>query len=740
MSIAYDHSIRVFTLHTRHTTYQMQVNPLGQLLHLYYGDRFDAGNAAHLIGDSGAIFCPEPGELSLGERGYAANILPQEYPAAGTGDYRPVCLRASFADGGGSVALRYVSHTVRRGKPPLEGLPGLYFDDEEVDSLLVTMADAVTGLRVELQYAVAEAYDVVTRSARIVNDTGTSLYLEAALSCCLEFLTADYHLIRFLGRPLMERQMVRTPLTQGEMVAGSRFGVSSHQANPFAILCAPQATETGGDCYGVSLLYSGSFVINAAVDMFDQTRLTIGIHPEGFRYRLAPGEAFQTPEAVLCYSNEGLGLLSRRYHRVFREHLCRGRYRDGPRPLLVNSWEAVLYDFDAERLLAIADQAAEVGIELLVIDDGWFGKRDDDQSSLGDWVVNEAKLKQPLRYLSDRLHAKGMKLGLWFEPEMVSEDSDLYRHHPDWCLHVPGRPPCRGRNQLVLDMSRDEVVDYLRQAMSAILVEGGIDYVKWDMNRPLTDIWSAALPADLQGEVAHRYVLGVYRLLESMVTAFPHILFEGCASGGGRFDAGMLYYTPQIWCSDNSDAMDRLLIQYNTSFGYPVSCMGSHVSPCPNHQVGRTTPLKTRSVVAMAGTFGYEMDLCTLTGEEKALVRAQVAAYKRYAAVIRQGDYYRLTDPYKDGPVAWQFVSPDRRVSLVGCVLRLVKPNARPVLFRLQGLDPLGQYRLVIDGEEQAKPLSGETLMKAGLVREYIKEDYVGCLIELTRVGEVTPK
>ncbi len=734
MSIVVKEEERLFALHTAHTTYQMQVNPLGQLLHLYYGERLEGAYATQLVGEAAGIFCPEPGDMGM-DCGCSANILLQEFSCAGTGDFRSACLRPVFADGSRGTELRYVSYRIIPGKHPLPGLPALYFAQGECDTLEIILADRVTGLQVVLQYAVAEEQDAIARSARIENKGDHPIVLEAALSCCLDFYGSAYHLIRFLGRPLMERQMVRTPLTQGETSLQSCSGISSHQANPFVILCAPDASETDGACYGVSLVYSGSFLAEAQVDMFGQTRLTMGINPTDFRWRLAGGESFQTPETVLVYSERGLGELSRRYHRLYREHLCRGRYREERRPVLINSWEALLYDFDAAKLLALARDAAELGIEMLVIDDGWFGRRNDDQSSLGDWTVNEQKLGGTLAGLAASLHRQGMKLGLWIEPEMVSENSELYRAHPDWCLRIPGREPARGRYQLVLDMSRDDVVEYLTATLSTLLADNDIDYVKWDMNRPLTDVWSANLPAEQQGEVMHRYVLGVYRLLERLVVAFPDVLFESCSSGGGRFDPGMLYYTPQIWCSDNSDAASRLLIQYNTSFGYPVSAMGSHISPCPNHQVGRTTPLKTRGVVAMAGTFGFELNLCGMTEEDKRLMKAQTAFYKAHYALINRGDYYRLTNPYEDTPVAWQFVSRDRTQALVGFVQRLARPNPRPFILKLQGLIPEALYRVTVDGQEQSELFIGGLLMQAGFALPQPKKDYDGYYIELVQVS-----
>jgi alpha-galactosidase len=543
----------------------------------------------------------------------------------------------------------------------------------------------------------------------------------------------------------MERQPERRPLLSGIQTISSRRGASSHHHNPFVVLCDPAATEETGDCIGAMLVYSGSFSAEIEVDQMGSTRLVMGIHSEGFSWHLAPGETFATPEVLLTFTHQGLTHLSHTYHRFLRRHIMRSPYAAAPRPVLLNNWEATYFHFDTESLLAIARQGAALGVELLVLDDGWFGHREDDRSSLGDWQVNETKLPGGLAPLIRQVEDMGLRFGLWVEPEMVSEDSDLYRAHPDWALRLPGRQPALSRSQLVLDFSRPEVVEHLYQCLSALLGQYPISYIKWDMNRNMTDVYSAALPPERQGEVTHRAMLGVYRLLERLTRAFPHVLFEGCAGGGGRFDAGMLAYFPQIWCSDNTDAIERLTIQYGTSFGYPVSAMGSHVSICPNHQTGRTTPLGTRGVVAMSGAFGYELDLNRLTAEEREEVRCQIAAYHRDQDLIHNGDYYRLLPP--EGEVtAWQFAAPDGAEALVNVVVPHTRANARPIHFRLKGLDPEGVYELrradyygTTPEHPEVTPVggrySGSSLLYAGLTLPRIGGDYPSAQFHFVRIS-----
>lgn len=709
MSIVADPNQGLFTLHTQASTYQLKVGPYGFLLHTYYGPRIDGEDLSYLLPHYAMSFSANPADTG-GDRSFSLDNQPQEYPTYGATDFRESALAVTGPDGVAYADLRYDGFELCAGKYSLEGLPALY--GKGFDTLKIYLADPHTGLRVTLLYGVLERDDVITRAALIENRGTAPLLLDRALSLGLDFPSSEYDLYTFHGRHCRERMPQRTPLPHGKLRVDSLRGASSHQYNPFVILCDRDATEDAGCCYGASLVYSGSFLAQAEVDQTGSTRLVMGIHPDTFRWALAPGETFPVPEVCLTFSGEGLTGLSQRLHRAFRDHLCRGKYRAARRPVLINSWEAVYFDFDSDKLVEIARSAAPLGVELLVMDDGWFGKRDDDNSGLGDWTVNERKLKGSLAQLADRVNACGLGLGIWIEPEMVSEDSDLYRAHPDWCLHIPGRPGSRSRNQLVLDMGRRDVQDYLFDSISAVLASANIAYVKWDMNRHLTEVGSAALPASRQGEAGHRHILGVYRLMERLTSAFPDILFEGCSGGGGRFDAGMLYYTPQIWCSDDTDAAERLIIQYGTSFGYPVSAVGSHVSVCPNHQTGRSTPLHTRGVVAMAGTFGYELDISRMSEEEKGQVAAQVATYKRNEALINRGDYYRLSDVMAQSEyAAWMFVSPERDRALFSFVQRYAQAASPGFRVRLKGLKPHARYRVGDTG----LTLSGAALMSAGL-------------------------
>jgi alpha-galactosidase len=498
------------------------------------------------------------------------------------------------------------------------------------------------------------------------------------------------------------------------------------------ILCDHEANEQYGDCYGMMFVYSGNHKTEIEVDQLEHVRVVMGIHDAQFLWTLTPGDSFHTPEVILSYSPDGFTGLSHNYHEIIRHNICRGEYKLARRPILINNWEATYFDFDQEKLLDIASQAAELGVELFVLDDGWFGKRNSDNEGLGDWYVNEEKLKGGLKPLIEKIHTMGMKFGLWIEPEMVNEDSDLYRNHPDWAFSAPNRHPMLGRNQLVLDMSRKDVEDYLYDAISRLLDENPIEYIKWDMNRSLADVYSYQMPRERQGEISHRYVLGVYSLMERLTSHYPHVLFEGCSGGGGRFDAGILYYSPQIWCSDDTDPIERILIQYGTSFAYPVSTMGAHVSASPNHQTGRTTPLHTRGVVAMSGTFGYELDLNKLTAEEKDEVRQQIADFKKYYWLIQNGVYYRLTNPENGNFYdAWQFVAHDGSESLVNMVVNSPQPNSTLISIRLKGLEPEGIY--VIEG--QPRQYLGSALMYGGYTFPLVNGDYPSIQVHLVRIG-----
>ncbi len=716
----------LFTLHTNNTTYQMKADARGVLLHTYYGPRVADCDLSYRIRYVDRGFSPNPEEAGE-DRTYSLDVLPQEYAACGMGDFRLPALELELPDGSRCADLRYKSFRVEAGKYALEGLPAFW--GEEGETLVVVLEDAAAGVDVELYYGVLEDYDVITRAARLVNRGGQTLKVRQAASLCLDFQREDLDLITFDGKHVLERCPNRGPLLPGVRSVGSVRGGSSHQHNPFVILCERGAGEDHGLCCAAGLLYSGNFQAAAERSQFEHVRLTLGIHPWHFCWTLAPGGSFTTPEAVLCCSKQGLSVLSHRLHRAMRERLIRDPWAGQPRPVLINNWEATLFDFDAERLVNIAQSAASLGLDLFVMDDGWFGRRNSDTAGLGDWTVNGEKLPGGLEALVPRIRDLGMRFGLWVEPEMVNEDSELYRQHPDWVLQAPGRM-VRGRQQLVLDFSRREVRNHVYGALKAVLSSAEVSYVKWDVNRSLAAVWSAALPPERQGEVYHRYILGVYDMLEQMRRDFPHMLIEGCSGGGGRFDAGMLYYTPQIWCSDNTDAMDRLRIQYGTSFCYPVCTMGAHVSAVPNAQTGRTVSMETRGVAAMHGTFGYEMDPSGISQEEREAVLRQTAFFREHQDLIFRGDYYRLSDPFQNGPyTAWEHVSPDKR-EVLACVVSGPIQGGPPLrTLRLKGLDPDLCYQA--GGKN---PLPGSVLMEAGWPLPLPWGDYQAWQFYLTAV------
>ena len=708
MGIVYSKSDRTFTIQTKNTTYQMQVDPYGFLLHLYYGKKTDGSCMDYLLTYYDRGFSGNPFDAG-DDRTYSMDALPQEYPSYGTGDYRSTALIIENADGSTACDLRYRSHHIFNGKYKIPGLPAVYADETESQTLEIVMEDAVTGVEVTLQYGVLPDYDVITRSEKIVYRGEGKICIKKAQSACLDFVQGKYDLLTFYGRHAMERTLQREPVTHGSHVIGSVRGTSSHQYNPMMILADEHTTDQYGNCYAMSFVYSGNFKGETLKDQFGQTRALMGLQDEMFSYPLAEGETFYTPEVLLTFSGSGMNLLSQNLHRCIRQHICRGKYKESVRPVLVNSWEAAYFDFDGDTLYELAKEAKNAGIDMLVLDDGWFGKRDDDNSGLGDWFVNEKKLGGTLGDLIKKINDLGVKFGIWVEPEMISEDSNLYREHPDWALTIPGRNPVHARNQLVLDFSRKEVVDHIFDQICKVLDQGNIEYVKWDMNRSLMDVFSRG--TEDQGRVMYDYVLGLYDFLERIVTRYPDLLIEGCSGGGGRFDAGMMYYTPQIWCSDNTDALDRLQIQYGTSFGYPVSAVGSHVSAVPNHQTGRITSLHTRGVVAMAGTFGYELNLGKLSEEEKQEIRLQVEEYRKFAPLIQTGLYYRLSDPAREEYAAWAFVSEDQKEVLLNVVLQEIHGNMTVNYVKLQGLKCSAIYR----DTETGKIYNGAALMEAGI-------------------------
>jgi len=708
--IQYHESSKTFHLSNGKISYLIKVLPNGQLGQLYFGRAIhDSGDFDHLLE---MHHRPMTSWVFEGNNLFSLEHTRQEYPSYGTTDYRRPAVEVLQTNGSRIIDLVYVSHTVTPGKPKLERLPATYCEDPgEAETLTILLRDELIELEVELSYTLFAQYAAVARSVRLVNHGIQNLHLTQAMSLSLDLPDSDYEFIHFSGAWARERHMKVRRLEQGVQAVDSARGNSSHNHNPFIMLRRPGTTEAQGEVIGFSLVYSGNFLAQAEVDTWDTTRITMGINPFGFDWKLAPEEAFQTPEAVMVYSCEGMGDMSRTFHRLYRSRLARGQWRDKPRPILINNWEATYFDFTEDKLVAIAKTAKADGVELFVLDDGWFGARSNDFAGLGDWQANTSRLARGITGLAERIDALGMKFGLWFEPEMVNKDSDLYRAHPDWIISVPDRRASHGRNQYVLDFSRPEVVDNIYGQMAKILSEAKVSYIKWDMNRSISEPFSNALPADRQGELFHRYILGVYDLYDRLTTNFPHVLFESCASGGGRFDPGLLYYAPQGWASDNSDAVCRMKIQYGTSFCYPISSIGAHVSAVPNHQVYRDTPIATRANVAHFGTFGYELDLNKLSDDEREQVREQIKFMKEYREVLQFGDFYRLQSPFDGNFLAWMVVSPDKKTALVGWykVLNEVDGPFRRV--RLQGLDPAFRYR--VDG---GPGHYGDELMNAGLV------------------------
>ncbi|SDD04651.1 alpha-galactosidase [Paenibacillus sp. UNCCL117] len=725
MPIEVDESQHIFHITTSHTSYAFQISKLGYAANLYWGAKVRSTALDRVLQFRGrGAVSPRP--LPEDPK-FSPDTLPQEYPGYGVGDFRAPAFQIQTKSGSTAAELAYRSYRIVEGKPALQGLPATYAEaPDEAQTLEIELHDAQTGLSVTLAYTVFPEFDVIVRSARLCNEGGEPVKLLRALSMSVDMPHDDFDLLHLSGAWLRERFIQRRPLVPGGSYIESRRGTSGHQHNPFVALLSKQADEDHGEVYGLNLVYSGSFLAQAEVDQFHSTRISIGVNPFDFSWQLDPGEAFQTPEVVMVYSDKGLSGMSAIYHRMYRSRLCRGAYRDKERPILVNNWEATYFDFDSEKLEHIASLGAELGMELFVLDDGWFGSRNDDRSSLGDWTVNAKKLPGGLSDLAERIGRMGMQFGLWFEPEMISPDSDLYRMHPDWCLHVPGRRRTLGRNQLVLDLSRPEVCDYMVETISAVLSSAPIRYVKWDMNRNMTEIGSAALPPERQRETAHRYMLGLYSMMERITSRFPDILFESCAGGGGRFDPGMLYYMPQTWTSDNSDAITRLQIQYGTSLVYPASAMGAHVSAVPNHQVGRMTPLQTRGHAAMSGVFGYELDLTLLSEEEREEIREQIIIYKNIRSIVQFGDFYRLISPFEDGgEAAWMFVSPDRSECVVFYFQVWADVQGPLKKLRLKGLDPGRDYQLA--GEE--KPYGGDHLMQVGVAIPVLKGDYQSVML-----------
>lgn len=744
MAIQFHEKAREFHLYNKEVSYIMKIMENGQIENLYYGKRIkDREDFSYLHEEISrpltSVNVPEPGVLSM-------EYTKQEYPSYGTGDYRSPAFTVLQEDGSRISAFAYVGHNIFNGKKELKPLPATYTEsDEEAQTLEIILYDDLIDTELVLSYTIYEAYPVITRNARFTQKGTEKIVLERALSMSMEFGDMDFEMVHLAGAWARERYVKTRKLEMGIQSIQNLHGTgSSAEHNPFLALKRPHTTESQGEVYGFSLVYSGNFLAQTEVTTFDLTRVTMGIHPEGFSWELNQGETFQTPEVVMVYSDQGLNKMSQVYHRLYRTRLMRGYWRDKARPILLNNWEATYFDFNEEKILNIAKKAKEVGVELFVLDDGWFGARNDDYRGLGDWYVNLEKLPDGISGLSRKIEAMGLKFGLWVELEMVNKDSDLYRAHPDWIIGAPGRFESHGRHQHVLDFSRKEVVDYIYEMISKVLRESSISYIKWDMNRYMSEPYSRGASAAHQGMVMHKYILGVYDLYTRLTKEFPEILFESCASGGARFDPAMLYFAPQTWTSDDTDASERVKIQYGTSMVYPVVSMGSHVSAVPNHQLLRTTPLETRGNVAYFGTFGYELDLNLLSDEEIEMVKKQITFMKQYRDLIQvEGDFYRLLSPFTGNDAAWMVVSRDQTEAIAGFYQRLNKINASWLRLRLQGLseDSLYEVSRNVLGETKFYQAYGSELMYAGIPidREELNEkggDFASLLYVLKKIEE----
>lgn len=711
MPIIYNEKTREFHFYNQEISYIIKILDNDQPGQLYYGKRLThREDFSHLFEYAMRDMSPHAFE---GNSTFSLENIKQEYPTFGCGDMRFPAYEIERENGSHVVEFVYKEHKIYNGKPKLEGLPATYVEsDDEAQTLELVLEDTSINTRIVLLYTIYEAFPVIARSVRFECDSDEKITLLSAMSACVDLPDKDYEMIDLAGVWARERYVRRHKLDYGIQSIYSMRGCSSYQFNPFLALARENADEFQGQVYGFSLVYSGNFLAQTEVDNYDTARVLMGIHPNGFKWTLGKGESFQTPEMVMVYSEAGLNGMSQTFHKLYRTRLARGTWRDKVRPILINSWEAFYFDFDAPKLLGLADAAADLGMELFVLDDGWFGKRDDSTSSLGDWYPNEEKLKGTLKELAEKINAKGLKFGLWIEPEMTNKDSDLYRAHPDWLLAEQGKRICHSRTQYVLDFSKKEVREYIGDMLENLLAEVPVSYIKWDMNRTFSEVFSNGNDREYQGKVCHKYILGVYELYERLTSRFPHVLFESCASGGARFDPGMLYYAPQGWTSDDTDAIERLKIQYGTSMVYPVSCMGSHVSASPNHQTNRVTPLETRADVAYFGTFGYELDLLKLGEEDKAEIRRQIAFMKEKRDLIQKGTFYRLKSPFEGNETAWMIVSEDQKKALVG-YYRVMQPvNVGFKRLKLKGLKEDTCYKV----SGYAYDCYGDELMQVGMI------------------------
>lgn len=728
MSVRYDEKQKTFKLDTKNTTYMIGVTGEGYVGHIYYGNCIEYADGYYLMRTEEGPFTPETNNR---DKCSFLDVFPMEYSTGGIGDFRESCLNIRDEHGCMGSEIFYKSHKIYDGKPELTGLPAAFGNEKEVQTLEITCVDPVLKVSVILSYSTFEKEDIITRNVKVINEGEQHLKLEKVYSACLDMDNEDFEMLTLCGSWARERHIQRRKIGYGKQMVSSVRGESSHQEHPFIALLTPGTTQTQGQVYGMHFVYSGNFIGQAEVTQHNAVRMTMGIHSDEFCWNLRSGESFQAPEVVMVYSGEGLGKMTRSLHDFYRQHMIRSKYKNQKRPILINNWEATYFDFNTEKLLDIARDAKACGIEMLVMDDGWFGKRNADNCSLGDWTVNEDKIQGGLKALVEKVNDIGLKFGIWFEPEMISPDSDLYRAHPDWAIQIPGRTGTLCREQYVLDLTNPEVEDYAYECVAKVLRSAPIAYVKWDMNRQLTDLGSAYLDKESQQELSHRYVLALYRMQERLIAEFPDLLLENCSGGGARFDPGMLYYSPQIWCSDDTDAVERLEIQEGTALIYPVSAIGAHVSVCPNHAVGRNTPFETRGNVALAGTFGYELDITKLPEEEKEMIRKQTQDYHKYQDLIREGDYYRIASVSENGCYdAYMIVAKDKSDALMTFVQARGIPNSRSRKIRLQGLDETAVYEV----EGTGKRYSGDILVKGGFLVGGLWGDAQSCLYHFVKI------
>lgn len=737
--ITFEKDSKTFRLDTPNSTYCITITKKGYLAHTYYGNKIGNDDVSYLTRQT-EYFMSGDNDV-FREKHTLLDFLPQEMPTSGVGDFRESALAITDNSGHNAVELKYKSYNILEGTISLEGLPAVFGDKKTSQTLQIITEDPVLGIEVSLYYSIFEELDAVIRWSKVnlLKTASNPVYIKRALSVSFDMDDENYDVITLHGSWARERHMERHQIHMGKQGVVSMRGETSHQEHPFLAILDHNADHNIGNVYGLNFIYSGNFVADVQKNQFNSLRISMGINPENFSWKLEPGKSFVTPQAVLVYSNQGLNGMSHTFHDLYREHLIRSPFKKTMRPILINNWEATYFDFNTEKLLDIAREAKKDGIEMLVMDDGWFGKRNSDNCSLGDWIVNEEKITGGLKHLVDEVNKIGLKFGIWFEPEMISPDSNLFRTHPDWAIQIPGREPGMSRQQLVLDITRKEARDYAYNSVAAILKSANIEYVKWDMNRQISDVGSVTLNEDTMGEYYHRYVLALYEMQERLLQDFPNLLLENCSGGGARFDPGMFYYSPQIWCSDDTDAIERLAIQEGTSLVYPLSTMGAHVSVCPNHACGRVTPFKTRGYVALSGTFGYELDITKLSPEDRSIIPNQIALYKKYSDLIRNGDYWRIASYRENNEYdCWMSVSKDKKQAITTFVQVLNHPNFKSRTLKLKGLDENKKYKVSFPDEDQNQwpsvTLSGSTLMNAGFTLRRDWGDFQSKLIYLEQI------